>query len=357
MPSAMICGNTPCSVLVECPECRVVLVTLAPFSRKKKGLYYTRCGECFNQLRVDVRPLPPILRGAGSYVTAAVHQHRPIQECVSATAKVANSDIPDDEAITVTATVLAGHIPIRRAIVLDEHITIHRVLTADELCLDLKHLQLATAPRFMIHGQLKVFKYTEIKAHALRVHGSEAGIVAAVNLRTDLILESERRIEERLARREALAREVVNGGLVGEMGNAVYVETFDYCFNYGGCDVYWLVQCFSEEKYLREYIDDNYIGPLRVARDECFTFSKCRYAEKNYFCADPNEHFYGVLSKCWPAKWPWLSHKWSRDTHATFPVAFRRRIRTLLLCLKVKYADVLPDDIVDLIVKQAATTL
>ena len=241
-----------------------------------------------------------------------------------------------------------------------------------------------------------------MKAYALVVHGSEEGIVFAAKWRKyskreieeERHAQSEREIEERHARREALPRDLKNAGLIVEEGHARYLDYFDKLVK--NCDspphalslhaLSLLVQSLSEEKYLREYIDDAYVGPLRVAREGYIERSKGGDAMRFSFyfgistqIERTNSNSYlrvardatrlseggyamqmsyprGLESEGWPAKWPWLSEHWRRDTHATFPTAFRLRIRTLVLCLKVTYADELPGDILDHIVKQAATT-
>ena len=85
------------------------------------------------------------------------------------------------------------------------------------------------------------------------------------------------------------------------------------------------------------------------------TTTSQRYS--NDGCATKMSYPRGLESQGWPAKWPWLPRHWSRDARATFPFAFKLRIRTLVLCLKVTRANELPGDIVDLIVRHAATTL
>ena len=358
-------GDTLRSVLVQCPECYVLLEIHAPLPRRKKCLYYARCDECFIRLRIDVPPEPTILRGAGSFVAAAANEDAPIQVGRRAYTEVSDSDT--DRKKNVTGKVL------------HEYVTLKRALDAKDFCLDAKHLDLATAPRCLFRaGELIVYKYTEMKKHALLVHGSEKGVIAAAKLRT----QNGKHAKGYEEIRENLPRDLVNAGLVVEEGNARYV---DYFYAYAKKDgvsprveLVRLVQILSEEKYLRENIDDDYVGPLRVARERCFKRLKGENSmwwsyhygistHINEFESEdkrPVEDDYAMVMSCprglesagWPAKWPWLSEHWSRDTHATFPTAFRRRVQTFLLCLKVTCAVRLHDDIVDFIVQQEATT-
>jgi hypothetical protein len=213
-----------------------------------------------------------------------------------------------------------------------ERITKGRAL-GPEFCLGEKDLAMmeyeeAPNPHFRRAGApMRLYALEDVLARSHAKHGGPAGVEAAAAKRAATAAKRAATKQEKCDNRRAQLMAALGEFRLELRSDSALCDSF---IRTGHMEIDQVVRRMCEMRFLHEYTP--YRNVLYSIRDDW------RYMGERWDADETAEEAEAQALRevhGWPARWPWLSGTWSRQTHKTFSKRlFRDPVRELLLCLQ-----------------------